>query len=92
MSHTVVGKKKLLDRVKRIRGQIEGIQRALEEERDPAAILHGIAACRGALNGLMAEVMEGHVRLHVLDERHLPTPEQEQSAQDLIDVIKSYLK
>ena len=92
MSHTVLGKKKLLDRVKRIRGQVEGIQRGLEEERDPAAILHSIAACRGAMNGLMAEVMEDHIRLHVLAEHCDANSEQARGAEELIDVVRAYLK
>jgi len=92
MSHTVQDKKKLLDRVRRIRGQIEGIEIALEEERDPAEILHAIATCRGGMNGLMAQVMEGQIRLHVLDPHKPPRRSQTESAQHLIDVIKMYLK
>jgi len=92
MSHTIRDKKKLLDRVRRIRGQVAGIEKALEEERDPALILHAIASCRGGMNGLMAEVMEGHIQLHVLDERRRPGRGQAESARQLIEVIKAYLK
>jgi DNA-binding FrmR family transcriptional regulator len=92
MSHTIRDKKKLLDRVRRIRGQVEGIERALEGEKDPAMILQSIAACRGAINGLMAEVMEGHIRLHVVDPERSPTAEQAAAVEQILDVIRAYLK
>lgn len=92
MSHTIRDKKKLLDRIRRIKGQMEGIERALEQEQDPARILHSIAGCRGAINGLMAEVMEGHIRLHVVDPNTMPTPEQAEAIEEVIDVLKTYLK
>ncbi len=92
MSHTIRDKKKLIDRVRRIKGQIEGIEKALEQEKDPARILHDIAGCRGAINGLMAEVMEGHIRLHVVDPDTTPTAEQAEAIEEVIDVLKTYLK
>ena len=61
MAHTVRDKQKLLNRVRRIRGQLDGVERALDEEREGSEILRQIAACRGALNGLMLVVLEGHV-------------------------------
>ena len=64
-------KKKLLNRVRRIRGQVEAIDRALEQEAECSDVLHNISACRGAMDALMAEVIEGHIRFHILDpERH----------------------
>ncbi|RQM63428.1 metal/formaldehyde-sensitive transcriptional repressor, partial [Aeromonas hydrophila] len=62
MSHTIHGKKKLLARVRRIKGQAGALESALEQESDCAAILQQIAAIRGAVNGLMLEVLEGHMR------------------------------
>ena len=64
MSHTVHDKKKLLARVRRIKGQTGALESALEQETDCAAILQQIAAIRGAVNGLMLEVLEGHMREH----------------------------
>ena len=61
MSHTVRGKIKLLARVRRIRGQVEALERALEAETGCTAVLQQIAAVRGAMNGLMASVIEDHV-------------------------------
>ncbi len=65
MSHTIHGKKKLLARVRRIKGQTGALETALEQEGDCAAILQQIAAIRGAVNGLMLEVLEGHMREHL---------------------------
>ena len=65
MSHTIREKSKLLARVRRIRGQVEAIERALEAEAACADVLQVIASVRGAVNGLMAEVVEDHVRCHV---------------------------
>lgn len=92
MAHTIRDKKKLLNRVRRIRGQVDAIEKALEQEQDASAILHIIAACRGAMNGLMGEVLEGHIRLHVIDPDRKPTSEQAKAAQELIDVLNAYLK
>jgi len=93
MAHTTKDKKKLLNRVRRIRGQVDAIERLLDEEtEDCASVLQTIASCRGAINGLMAEVIEGHVRFHVIDPNHKPTREQTEAAEDLIDVVKTYLK
>jgi len=66
VAHVIQNKKKLLARLSRIRGQINGIEKALNEERDCGEILLTLAACRGAMNALMAEILEGHVRLHLL--------------------------
>ena len=94
MSHTIHDKKKLLNRVRRIRGQIDGVERLLlkEDDHDSLLILQTIASCRGAINGLMSEVMEGHIREHVLDPSHEATAEQKEAAEELIAVIQTYLK
>lgn len=92
MSHTIRDKTKLLNRVRRLRGQLNAIEKALIEEREPAGILHTIAACRGAIDGLMGQIMEGHIREHVLDERRKATTGQVRAAEDLIAVLKTYLK
>jgi DNA-binding FrmR family transcriptional regulator len=92
MAHTVREKTKLLNRVRRIRGQIEAVERALETERDCADVLQLITAARGAINGLMAEVIEDHIRLHVVDPSRAADPEQSRGAKALIDVVRTYLK
>jgi DNA-binding FrmR family transcriptional regulator len=92
MAHTVEEKKKLLNRVRRIRGQVEAIERALDQEAECSDILHTISACRGAMDALMAEVIEGHIRFHVLDPKTTPTDDQVQAADDLIYALRAYLK
>ncbi len=92
MGHTVRDKKKLLNRVRRIRGQVASLEQALEGEWDATTVLQTIAACRGAINGLMAEVIEGHIRHHIIDPRRKPTTEQVDSAEDLIEIVNAYLK
>lgn len=92
MAHTIRDKKKLLNRVRRIRGQIDAVAKALEEEHGCSTILLTIAACRGAINSLMAEVIEGHIRYHVVDPDHQPSTDKAKAAQELIDVVKAYLK
>jgi FrmR/RcnR family transcriptional regulator, repressor of frmRAB operon len=92
MAHTSQDKEKLLKRVRRIRGQVEAIERALESEQECGGVLQLMAACRGALNGLMAEVMEGHVRFHVLDPEKSKDSPQGQAAEELIDIVRAYLK
>lgn len=65
MPHTIKEKKQLLTRVRRIKGQADALETALEQGGDCSAILQQIAAIRGAVNGLMAEVLEGHIREHL---------------------------
>jgi DNA-binding FrmR family transcriptional regulator len=91
MTHTIRDKSKLLGRVRRIRGQVEAIERALEEEIGCADVLQLIASARGAINGLMAEVVEDHIRLHVAD-HELNQKQRNEGAAELIDVVRTYLK
>ncbi len=92
MSHTIRDKKKLLNRVRRIRGQITAVEQALEMEQDPRSVLQTIAACRGAMNSLMAEIIQGHIRHHVIDPDSRPSASQIDAAEELIDVVNAYLK
>lgn len=92
MAHTIREKTKLLARVRRIRGQVEAIERALEAEIGCADVLQVIASVRGAVNGLMAEVMEDHIRFHIVDPTRERNSERARGAQELIDVVRSYIK
>ncbi len=88
MAHiTNKGGKKLLARVRRIRGQIDGIERAIAEGNDCYAVLQQTAAARGALGGLMAELIDGHIRHHV----NRPT-EREKATDELMEIVRSYLR
>lgn len=92
MSHTIREKTKLLNRVRRIRGQIEAVERALDQEIGCSDVLQLIAGARGAINGLMAEVMEDHIRMHIIDPTHQSEAERSHAAEELIDIVRSYLK
>ena len=91
MSHTVQEKTKLLSRVRRIRGQVEALERALDAEKSCSEVLHQIAAVRGAVSGLMAEVLEEHIHTHIADPA-INDVERTQAADELIDVLRTYLK
>lgn len=90
MSHTIRDKEKLLKRVRRVKGQVEAVERALQHEKECSDVLQLIAAARGAMNGLMAEVLEDHIRCHV--KFASGSREIDSGAEEVIDVIRSYLK
>jgi DNA-binding FrmR family transcriptional regulator len=91
MSHTIRKKKKLAHRVARIRGQVEALARALDGEAECGDVLRLIASARGAMDGLMAEVIEEHIRDHAFRGARAGS-EDGQAAEDLVDIIRSYLK
>lgn len=92
MAHTINAKKKLLARVGRIRGQVEAIERALNTEAECERIMHMIAGIRGSVAGLMAEVVEDHIRTHLVDPEKNPGVLNADAADQLIDVVHTYLK
>ena len=92
MAHTIEGKAALVRRVRRIGGQVAAIENALKSERDCSEILQVIAACHGAINGLMGEILRGHLYSHVLDPKKKPGTAQKRSADELMAVIKTYLR
>ena len=92
MAHTQRDKDKLRTRVRRIRGQVEAIERALDQEHECSEVLQLVAACRGALNGLMAELIEGHIEFHLLDPAKAKNSPQAEAAEELIEVVRAYLK
>jgi DNA-binding FrmR family transcriptional regulator len=92
MSHTIKDKSKLLARVRRIRGQIEAVERALENEAGCDEILHLIAGIRGSTSGLMAVVVEDHIRTHLVDEKKFPGALDEDATEQLLEIVRSYLK
>lgn len=91
MAHTLKSKKQLLTRVRKIKGQAAALETALEQEKDCLAILQQIAAVRGAVNGLMAEMMEGHIREHLVADG-LSAEERLEEADKVASLLRSYLK
>ena len=92
MAHTIREKAKLLARVRRVRGQIEAAERALVEEKACAHVLHLVVAARGAMNSLAAQIIEDHIREHVVDPARERNSARGRGAEELIDVVQSYLK
>ena len=91
MPHSPADKKKALTRVKRIRGQLDALERALEDGADCAPVLQQLAAVRGAVNGLMSEILESHLREEFA--HPASTPEQREAGIDAaVALVRSYLK
>ena len=90
--HTAREREKLIARVRRIRGQIEGIERAIAEGKGCFEVLQTVTAARGALNGLVAEMIEDHVRHHVLDPDEKIPARRARAAEELVDVVRAYVK
>lgn len=90
--HTIREKQKLLARVRRMKGQVEAIERALDSEAGCEQVLHLIAGVRGAMAGLMAEVVEDHVRSHLVDAATHPDALRQDAVEQLLDVVRSYLR
>lgn len=89
--HTIENKKKLIARVRRIRGQLEAVERALDGEAGCSEVLQTVTSARGALNGLVGELIEGHIRTHVIDAEHATAPQRE-AADELIQIVRTYVK
>jgi DNA-binding FrmR family transcriptional regulator len=92
MGHPAKEKQKLLARVRRIRGQVEALERALEAEKGCVEVLQQIAAVRGAINGLMTEVIEDHVLTHVAAPSITDDSARARGAEELIEVVRAYLR
>jgi FrmR/RcnR family transcriptional regulator, repressor of frmRAB operon len=92
MSHTIEKKAEFLKRTRRVRGQIEAIERALEQEKGCSEVLHLVVAARGGMKSLMAELIADHVRTHVVDPSRERNSARAKGAEELIAVVQSYLK
>jgi DNA-binding FrmR family transcriptional regulator len=92
MGHTVAEKAKLLSRVRKIRGQVEALERALETEKGCNEVLQQIVAARGAMNALMTEVIEDHVRGHIASPSITSNAERAKGANELVEALRMYLR
>jgi FrmR/RcnR family transcriptional regulator, repressor of frmRAB operon len=90
--HTFEEKTKLLQRVRRLRGQVDAIERALEADVDCAKVMQLTVSVRGAASSLMAELLEEHIRIHVSDPSRDRDRERARGAKHLIDVVHAYLR
>jgi DNA-binding FrmR family transcriptional regulator len=92
MTHVVHEKQKLLNRIRRLRGQVDGIERALETDAGCNEIMRQLATVRGAINGIMAEVVEDHIQMHMVDANRKPTKKEIEAADELVEVLRSYIR
>jgi DNA-binding FrmR family transcriptional regulator len=94
MSHTTQEKekRKLLMRIKRIKGQLDAVERRIEEDASCSAILQQATACRGALDGFIAEVIEDHILEHLVDASAPKDDARAQAAEELVEIVHSYFK
>lgn len=91
MSHVAKEKQKLLNRLKRLKGQIEAIERAVEGDAECARVLQQATASRGALDGFIAEVIEDHIREHMVDPEASRDDPRTQAAEELVAIVHTYL-
>jgi len=91
MSHTIAAKTKLITRVRRIKGQSIALEKSLEGEPNCMAFLQQVAAIKGAVNGLMQEVLEGHLREH-LGAENITQQQRQDEVEQVITILKSYMK
>ncbi len=91
MAHTLTNQKSLLTRVRRIKGQAASLETALAAGEECLKVLQQVAAVRGAINGLMSELLEGHIREHLMNEEATPQ-ERSDDLEEIVAVIRSYLK
>jgi len=92
LGHTNENRKELLSRVRRIGGQVKSVEKALLDEQECSKVLQQISAIRGAINGLMVEILEDEVKLHILSPTARANSEQARAAEELIEVLRTYLK
>jgi FrmR/RcnR family transcriptional regulator, repressor of frmRAB operon len=92
MGHATTEKAKLLNRLKRMRGQIEAMERAVDADNECSAVLQQATACRGALDGFIAELIEDHIREHMVDPSAGRDAPQSVAAEELIEIVHQYLK
>jgi len=92
MSHLAKNKAKLIARVRRLKGQLEAVEKSLEEEAPCGETLNLVASIRGAITGLTAELIEDHIREHISNPDKDDDADRAQGAAELIDVVRTYLK
>ncbi len=89
--HTLREQNKLINRVRRLRGQVDAVERALTANASCSEIIQRVTAARGAIDGLMAELLEEHVREYLLPEKPMTDDARQRGAEELIGIIHSYL-
>ncbi len=90
MAHSIKDKTKVLVRVNRIKGQLDAFTKGIESDHDCYQVMQLLASCRGALNGLMSDVVEAHIRDHIVEAENKKSAAD--AGEDLVEIMKSFLK
>jgi DNA-binding FrmR family transcriptional regulator len=92
MGHITTEKTKLLNRLRRLRGQVESLERAIDADARCADVLQQATSCRGALDGFIVEVIEDHIREHVVERTATRDDPRTAAAEELIEIVRQYLR
>lgn len=92
LAHAVAEKQKLLNRIRRLRGQIDALERAVDSEEGCSEVMRLLTAARGAINGVMAEVIEDHIEMHMIDPERKRSRAEQEAADELLEVLRTYVK
>ena len=92
MPEPIEDRQKLVNRVRRLAGQIEALERAVENDAGFTEVMRLLTAGRGAINSIMAEVVEDHIQAHMLGRDRKPARAEIEAAEELLDVLRSYIK
>jgi DNA-binding FrmR family transcriptional regulator len=92
VTHAIQERQKLLNRIRRLRGQIDSVERALEADASCGEVMRLLTAARGGINGVMAEVVEDHITTHMIDDGRKPSRSEQEAADELLDVLRTYIK
>ena len=90
MTHAVREKSKIVSRVNRLKGQLDAFAKAIEAEDDCYQVMQLLASCRGALNGLMGDIIEQHIREHIVEAENKKVATE--AGEELVDIMKSFWK
>jgi len=92
MTEAIEDRQKLINRVRRLAGQIEALERAVESDAGFTEIMRLLTAGRGAMNSIMAEVVEDHIQAHLMGGDRRPSRAELEAVEELLDVLRSYIK
>lgn len=90
MAHTIRDQKKIISRIRRLQGQLESVVKNLESNADCYKILQTLASCSGALNGLMGDLVSGHIREHIVAAKN--AKEAASAGEETVEILESFWK
>lgn len=90
MAHTISDKKRILARVNRLKGQLDALANAVDSDQDCYKVMQLLASCRGALHGLMGDIINNHIREHIVDAAN--KKDASRAGDELIEIMESFWK